>query len=181
MALKDKGWTRKRALYSRVSHSTVCTTMVSTKKTHPTLMIQVCSCVYAACVSGKCSCKCEREMCVCASNQAWVCVCVCVSSIINKISSIQLLACVCSGSAPTRDKNGRVPRFMCVIAREIKGGYVCVSVIFTLQWTTTCVFMYINTAKRLRLYKTVFTIIMKYFVLKNSLLFKYNYNMQPYQ
>ena len=63
---------------------------------------------------------------------------------------------------------------MCVCAREIKRGYgllVCV-----------CMYMYVHATERLRLHKTVILLlIMEMFCIENSLLFSYNYTIQPYQ
>ena len=83
--------TRKRALHARMSHSTVCNTTVSTKKTLRILMKQVRQLhVTPHACKGNAPVN-MNEKYVCASNQAWAWVCV----IINQLSSRQLLVCVC--------------------------------------------------------------------------------------
>ena len=79
-----------------MSHSTVCNTTVSNKKTRRTLEISTPVVCNAACVQRKRSCKREGETCVCATNQAraWVCVCVCVCVCLSSsLSRRQLLVC----------------------------------------------------------------------------------------
>ena len=58
------------------------------------------------------------------------------------------------------------PQYIYVCVHEIKGGCVCMSVISPLQQTATCVyaFIYVNTAKRMRLH--ILLLIMKYFIWK---------------
>ena len=97
--------------------------------------------------------------------------CMCV--IIKQISSTQLLVCVgvCNGSPPGSAIK-QAPRDVCVClyTREIKWrlGCVCLSSSLSRRQLLVCVcmYMYANTAERLRLHKAVILLlIMKYFVL----------------
>ena len=122
--------------------------------------------------------KCTTSIYVYTSDQAWmrIWVCVCVSVIIkNQISSRQLLMCVCNLSTPGRGKKRRRPRCMCVCAGEIKhvhspvDRYLCVNVcICMLKQVSDCDYI------RQLHYCQVLCI-------KNSLVFSYNYKMQPCQ
>ena len=102
--------------------------------------------------------------------------CVYVCIIINQISSRQLLVCVCVfyQSTPGRAVNART---ICVCVRahvRLRVGMsVCMSVCPASSLSRqqllvcVCVYMYANTAERLRLHKAVISLlIMKYFVLK---------------
>ena len=107
------------------------------------------------------------------------CVYVCV--IINQISSRQLLVCVCYRSTPGRAVNAR-NRCVCVRAhvRLRVGMSVCPASSLSRQQllVCVCVYMYANTAKRLRLHKTVILLlIMKYFVLK---MISYSHTTAPW-
>ena len=98
------------------------------------------------------------------------CVYVCV--IINQISSRQLLVCVCVcyRSTPGRAVNART---VCVCVRvhvrlRVEMSVcMCVCPASSLSRQQLLVYMYANTAERLRLHKTaILLLIMKYFVLK---------------
>ena len=88
--------TRIRALHARMSHSTICNTTVSTKKTRRTLakyVRKLCVIPYACEGNAPVSVK-KKYVFVQANNVAMgIDVCMCV--IINQISSRPLLVCVC--------------------------------------------------------------------------------------
>ena len=114
----------------------------------------------------------EKYASVQAMKRGYRCVYVCV--IINQISSRQLLVCVWYQSTPGRAVNARTV-CVCVHAhvRLRVGISVCICVCPASSLSRqqllecVCVYMYANTAERLRLHKAVILLlIMKYFVLK---------------
>ena len=103
--------------------------------------------------------------------------CVCLSP------STKSLVSVCNGSNLESANKRRAPRCMCACARKIQDEYGCVYVrvchfpspINSYLGVCVYMYMYVNTTERMRLQKAVvLVLIMKYFVLKISLIFPGN-------
>ena len=156
-------YTIKRALRARMSHSIVCNTTVSTKKTCRTLITQ------HACKGNTPVIMKEKYVFVQPINRGYGCVYVCVCVIIKQISSTQLLVCVCLCVCNESARDSAIKRALrcvcvCLYTSKIKGWHGCVYVCVCLSsplsrrelLVCVCTYMYANTAERLRLHKTVF-------------------------
>ena len=74
----------------------------------------------------------------------------------------------------------RSPRCTCIRAREIKGGYACVSIIFLSSRQLLVLYVYVKPLYDCG-YISYFTVNYKILCNKNSLVFIHNYIMQTYQ